>query len=245
MHGARRAGRDRGSRRPARPAVVVGRGARRSPRAPHLRDRSGRGLHQREGRSRTRVLHPLHHRDGVPGCPGFRARSPAEARMRRRLVMVVLGCALTVPASAQAGVQKLVLTENDVSVSRMDPGDGFTDCVGYRGYVREDRQGLWKVTVGKTDGHVEGTVHARIRFAPAPGTSGVVYAGTYVEHDVGRFVPGPDGDLPSPNAMFRLQGTAAGDDGSRMSFTMTGQTHLDVRTGETRRERFDLHCSVR
>jgi hypothetical protein len=161
-----------------------------------------------------------------------------------RISVAVLGLALLAPAAASASVQKAVYTEDSSGVSGMDPQDGFAACLGYTGYVAERRHGEWKLTIGKSDVHVEGQVKASFRIFPASGQRGATYTGSYVEHDVGRFVPGPDGDVPSPNAMFELRGTGRGSDGSLLRFQMLGQTHIDSRTGLLRRDSYRLNCTV-
>jgi hypothetical protein len=144
---------------------------------------------------------------------------------------------------AAAAVQKMVFTEDSTGVSAMDASDGLGRCVGYTGYLFEARHGVWKVRIGKRDAHIEGVVQATFRVFPGPGQAGVSYSGSYVEHNVGRFVPG-GGDLPSPNAMFQLRATARGSDGSLLRFHMIGQTHVDLRTGNVRRDRYTLRCVV-
>jgi len=163
---------------------------------------------------------------------------------RLRVPVAVIAFALLVPSAAAAAVQKVIFTEDSAGVSAMDEDDGMARCLGYTGYIFEQRHGAWKVTVGRTDAHVEGEVRASFRIFPGTGQSGATYTGTYVEHDVGRFVPSEEGDVPSPNAMFQLRATARGDDGSLLRFQMLGQTHLDSRTGLVRRDRFTLRCSV-
>jgi hypothetical protein len=163
--------------------------------------------------------------------------------MRLAAASAIAVTLLTAPAAA-AAVQKAVFTEDSTGVSRMDAGDGLSSCVGYSGFVFEDRHGVRKVRVGTRDAHLEGAVHAAFRIYPAKGQSGVTFTGSYVEHDVGRFVPGDDSDTPSPNAMFQLRATARGDDGSLLRFHMIGQTHVDTRTGLVRRDRYTLSCSL-
>ena len=165
-----------------------------------------------------------------------------SARVRLAVGSVIALTLLAAP-TAGAAVQKTVFTENSKGTSPMDAGEGLAACVGYSGFVFEDRHGVWKVTIGKQDAHVEGAVHATFRIYPAKGQAGVTFTGSYVEHNVGRFVGG-NLDTPSPNAMFQLRATARGDDGSLLRFHMIGQTHLDTRTGVVRRDRYTLSCSV-
>jgi len=163
---------------------------------------------------------------------------------RRYVVVAVAALALATPAQASASVTKQIFTENSTGVSPMDAGDGLAGCVGYSGLVYEARHGVWKLTIGKRDGHVEGVVDATFRIFPKPGQSGVVYRGTYVEHSVGRFVPGRDGDMPHPMAMYQLRGRGVGSDGSILRFHEIGQTQIDLRTGSLKRDRFSLGCTV-
>ena len=165
----------------------------------------------------------------------------------RRALAAVCAAALVLaasPAAAHASVMRTTLTEDSTGVSPMDSGDGISACVGYTGLVYEARHGLWKVTVGTRDGHVEGEVHASFRIFPRPGYPGITYSGTYVEHDVGRFSV-RDFETPHPNAMFQLRARAVGTDGSVLQFHEIGQTHIDLRTGAVKRERYTLNCAVR
>jgi hypothetical protein len=159
------------------------------------------------------------------------------------LAVLCLAC-LVSAARADAGVVKGTYTEDSVSVSPMDPQDGLAGCVGYAGLIYEQRHGAWKLRIGKQDTHVEGTVHARLRIFPRAGRPGVTYTGSYVEHDVGRVVPGPDGDLGHPMLMFQLRAQATGDDGSTFRMHMIGQQQVDLRTGQVRRDRYTMRCTV-
>ena len=164
--------------------------------------------------------------------------------MRRLAGMTLTLIALAVPATAHGAVDKRTFTEDSTGVTPMDAENGLAACVGYTGTVYEDRRGVWKVTVGKRDAHVEGEVHARFRIAPPPGQPGPVYEGTYVEQDVGRLLPSEDEDLPHPKLQFQLRAHAVGSDGSTLRFHNLGQVRVDLRTGEIVRDRSTLTCSV-
>ena len=121
------------------------------------------------------------------------------------------------------------------------------ECVGYAGQVFEDRHGVFNLTLhtrGSMAGvtHVEGEVTANFVISPLQGP-GVVYTGTYREHDVGNFA-GENLDVPHPSSSFYLHATGTGSDGSEIRFTIRCHFVLDKRTGEVRRDTITVTCRV-
>jgi hypothetical protein len=90
--------------------------------------------------------------------------------------------------------------------------------------------------------HVEGEVTATFVISPLQGP-GVVYTGTYREHDVGNLA-GENLDIPYPSASFYLHGTGTGIDGSHIRLTLGGHFVMDKRTGGVRRDAFTSTCRV-
>jgi hypothetical protein len=170
----------------------------------------------------------------------------------RRLLVIGLGVVVTfaaapmMPANAEPGVIKSVFVEDSQGSMPVDDPI-FTQCVGYEGQIFEDRHGVFNLTThtrGSLAGvtHVEGDVSANFVISPLQG-SGVVYAGTYREHDVGNFA-GENLDIPYPSASFYLHATGTGTDGSQIRFTLRGHTVIDKRTGEVRRDASTATCRV-
>jgi len=80
--------------------------------------------------------------------------------------------------------------------------------------------------------HVEGDVTATFVISPLQGP-GVVYTGTYREHDVGNFADGTI-DIPHPSSSFYLHATGTGTDGSQIRCTLRGHlTSEPVRSAGT------------
>lgn len=171
--------------------------------------------------------------------------------MRRLLIIglglvITLAVAPTIPAYAEPGVIKSVFVEDGQSSMPVDD-PVFKQCVGYEGQVFEDRHGVFNLTThtrGSLAGvtHVEGEVSADFVISPLQG-SGVVYTGTYREHDVGNFA-GENLDIPYPSASFYLHATGTGTDGSQIRFTLRGHFVIDKRTGEVRRDASTVTCRV-
>jgi hypothetical protein len=162
-------------------------------------------------------------------------------------LLVALALAPAIPAYADPGVIKSVLVED--SQGTMPVGNPtFRQCVGYAGQIFEDRHGVFNLTLhtrGSMAGvaHVEGDVTAGFVISPLQG-SGVVYSGTYREHDVGNFA-GENLDIPHPSASFYLHATGTGTDGSQIRFTLRGHFVIDKRTGVVRRDVLTVICRVR
>ena len=171
--------------------------------------------------------------------------------MRRLLIIglglvITLAVAPTIPAYAEPGVIKSVFVEDGQSSMPVDD-PVFNQCVGYEGQVFEDRHGVFNLTThtrGSLAGvtHVEGDVSADFVISPLQG-AGVVYTGTYREHDVGNFA-GENLDIPYPSASFYLHATGTGTDGSQIRFTLRGHFVIDKRTGEVRRDASTVTCRV-
>ena len=170
--------------------------------------------------------------------------------MRRRLLVVLLGLittlGLAIPAHADPGVIKDVFIEDFQGTTPLDDPT-FTDCLGYQGQIYEDRDGVFNLTIHTTGSmagvtHVEGDVTATFIISPRQG-SGVVYTGTYREHDVGNFA-GENLDIPYPSASFYLHGTGTGSDGSHIRLTLRGHFVIDKKTGEVRRDALSSSCRV-
>ena len=116
--------------------------------------------------------------------------------MRRFLVislglLVAMAVGSTTPALADPGVIKDVFIEDFQGTMPLDDPT-FTDCLGYEGQIFEDRHGVFNLTIHTRGAmadavHVEGDVTATFVISPLEGT-GVVYTGTYREHDAGNFV---------------------------------------------------------
>ena len=171
--------------------------------------------------------------------------------MRRLLVvglglLIALAVAPSGPAFADAGVIKSVMVE-DFQGSMPIDDPTFSQCVGYEGQVFEDRDGLFNLTThtrGSMAGvtHVEGVVNATFVISPLQGP-GVVYTGTYREHDVGNFT-GENLEIPYPSGSFQLHATGTGTDGSQIRFTLSGHFVIDKRTGQVRRDVMTVTCRV-
>jgi hypothetical protein len=170
----------------------------------------------------------------------------------RRVLVIALGLLITlavtpaIPAYADAGVIKSVFIEDFQGSMPLDDPT-FSQCLGYEGQVFEDRHGVFNLTLhtrGSMAGvtHVEGDVTATFVISPLQG-SGVVYTGTYREHDVGNFA-GENIDIPYPSASFYLHATGTGTDGSQIRFTLRGHFVIDKRTGEVRRDAMTVTCRV-
>jgi hypothetical protein len=170
----------------------------------------------------------------------------------RRVLVIALGLLITlavtpaIPAYADAGVIKSVFIEDSQGSMPLDDPT-FSQCLGYEGQVFEDRHGVFNLTLhtrGSMAGvtHVEGDVTATFVISPLQG-SGVVYTGTYREHDVGNFA-GENIDIPYPSASFYLHATGTGTDGSQIRFTLRGHFVIDKRTGEVRRDAMTVTCRV-
>jgi hypothetical protein len=170
----------------------------------------------------------------------------------RRLLVILLGLLIALalapatPAQADSGVVKSVFIE-DVQGSMPLDDPTIIQCVGYEGQIFEDRHGVFNLTLhtrGAMAGvtHVEGEVTATFVISPLQGT-GVVYTGTYREHDVGNFA-GENLDIPYPSASFYLHATGTGTDGSHIRLTLHGHFVIDKRTGEVRRDAFTSTCRV-
>jgi hypothetical protein len=170
----------------------------------------------------------------------------------RRLPIILLGLLIAValapaiPAHADPGVVKSVLIENSQGTMPIDE-PGVTQCLGYAGQIFEDRHGVFNLTLytrGSLAGvtHVQGNVTATFIISPRQG-SGVVYTGTYREHDVGNFA-GENLDIPYPSASFYLHGTGTGSDGSHIRLTLRGHFVIDKKTGEVRRDTLSSSCRV-
>ena len=172
--------------------------------------------------------------------------------MRRFLVislglLVAMAVGSTTPALADPGVIKEVFIEDFQGTMPLDDPI-FTECLGYEGQIFEDRHGVFNLTIHTRGAmadavHVEGDVTATFVISPLEGT-GVVYSGTYREHDAGNFVTVAGEDVPYPAASFYLHGTGTGSDGSRIRLTLHGHSVIDKRTGEVRREIFTPTCRV-
>jgi hypothetical protein len=170
----------------------------------------------------------------------------------RRVLVIALGLLIAlavtpaIPAYADAGVIKSVFIEDSQGSMPLDDPT-FSQCLGYEGQVFEDRHGVFNLTLhtrGSMAGvtHVEGDVTATFVISPLQG-SGVVYTGTYREHDVGNFA-GENIDIPYPSASFYLHATGTGTDGSQIRFTLRGHFVIDKRTGEVRRDAMTVTCRV-
>jgi hypothetical protein len=170
----------------------------------------------------------------------------------RRVLVIALGLLIAlavtpaIPAYADAGVIKSVFIEDFQGSMPLDDPT-FSQCLGYEGQVFEDRHGVFNLTLhtrGSMAGvtHVEGDVTATFVISPLQG-SGVVYTGTYREHDVGNFA-GENIDIPYPSASFYLHATGTGTDGSQIRFTLRGHFVIDKRTGEVRRDAMTVTCRV-
>jgi hypothetical protein len=115
----------------------------------------------------------------------------------------------------------------------------FTDCLGYRGQIYEDRNGVYNLTIhtsGSMAGvtHVKGDVTANFTISPLQGI-GVVYRGTHREHAAGNFLIINGEDIPHPAASFYLHGTVPAATAPRSRFTVRGHFVLDKHTGQVRR----------
>jgi hypothetical protein len=170
----------------------------------------------------------------------------------RRLLIILLGLLIAValapaiPAYADPGVVKSVLIEDSQGTMPIDE-PAVTQCVGYEGQIFEDRHGVFNLTLhtrGSLAGvtHVEGDVTATFIISPLQG-SGVVYTGTYREHDVGNFA-GENLDIPYPSASFYLHGTGTGSDGSHIRLTLRGHFVIDKKSGGVRRDALTSSCRV-
>jgi hypothetical protein len=170
----------------------------------------------------------------------------------RRLLIILLGLLIAValapaiPAHADPGVVKSVLIEDSQGTMPIDE-PAVTQCLGYEGQIFEDRHGVFNLTLhtrGSLAGvtHVQGNVTATFIISPLQG-SGVVYTGTYREHDVGNFA-GENLDIPYPSASFYLHGTGTGSDGSHIRLTLRGHFIIDKKSGEVRRDALTSSCRV-
>ena len=177
--------------------------------------------------------------------------------MRRVLVislglLVAMAVGSATPALADPGVIKEVFIEDFQGTMPLDDPI-FTECLGYEGQIFEDRHGVFNLTIHTRGAmadavHVEGDVTAFTASdfgrTLTSNANGVVYSGTYREHDAGNFVTVAGEDVPYPAASFYLHGTGTGSDGSRIRLTLHGHSVIDKRTGEVRREIFTSTCRL-